>query len=62
MNFGFSAIVVIGLVEKSISNATSIIGKMHSLNCAIYIPFIGYTKYGNGNKLRKNKQIFEVRP
>ena len=44
----------IGLVEKSLSNATFIIGKyhVHSLNCAI-VPLLGYTKYGNGNKRRK---------
>ena len=60
-------LLCIGLVEKSISNAAFIIGKYQpipcaSLNCAIYFPLLGYTKYGNGSKQRKNKQIFEVRP
>ena len=27
---------------------------VHSLNCAIYFPLSGYTKYGNANKQRKN--------
>ena len=35
---------------------------MCSLNCAIYFPLLGYTKYGNNNKQRKNKQIFQGAP
>ena len=54
----------IGLIEKSIPNATFIIGKyhVHSLNCTIYFPLIGYAKYRNGYKHRKNKQIFNGAP
>ena len=32
------------------------------LDCAIYFPLLGYTKYENSRKQRKNKQIFELRP
>ena len=52
-------LLCIGLVEKSISNE---VNTCASLNCDIYFPLLGYTKYGNGSKQRKNKQIFEVRP
>ena len=39
----------IGLVEKSIINATFIISQyMCSLNCAFYFPLLGYAKYRNG--------------
>ena len=33
------------------------------LDCAIYFPLLGYTKYGNSRKQRKKlEQIFKVRP